>query len=126
MEKTVYKDFTTWLDNIIEKDLPEGIEAYNFNLYEGKESFHVQLIGAGSFSLDDEDWACDELFSSKENIFVIARSITGNSWEQGLNYCFQLVKQYLESGKYTKLLKASKAVGVGFVDGDIEIIYQNN
>ena len=31
--------------------------------------------------------------------------------------------QYLLSGKFAALLKSKDGVGVGFVDGDIQIIY---
>jgi hypothetical protein len=33
------------------------------------------------------------------------------------------LKQYLESGIYSNILKAHDGLGVGFADGDIEILY---
>ena len=37
-----------------------------------------------------------------------------------------ILKKYLNDGKYADLLKSREGVGVGFVDGDIEIIYKND
>ena len=33
------------------------------------------------------------------------------------------LKLYLKNGKYAEVLKSQAGVGVGFVDGNIEIIY---
>ena len=35
----------------------------------------------------------------------------------------ELLKEYLENGKHAALLKSRTGVGVGFVDGNIEILY---
>lgn len=35
----------------------------------------------------------------------------------------QLIKKYLEQGAYSNILKNYQAVGIGFVDGDIEIVF---
>ena len=43
--------------------------------------------------------------------------ITGEDWEQGLAYCIKLVREYLEIGECAHILKASDAIGVGFVQG---------
>ena len=37
-----------------------------------------------------------------------------------------MISEYLENGKYGNILTAATAVGVGFVDGDIDIIYRND
>ncbi|RAV23401.1 hypothetical protein DQG23_04190 [Paenibacillus contaminans] len=43
-----YRLFSNWLNQILEKDIPNGIKAFNFNLYEGSEdTYHIQLIGSG-------------------------------------------------------------------------------
>lgn len=35
-----------------------------------------------------------------------------------------MVRKYLEDGKYANMLKGLQAVGIGFVDGEIEILHQ--
>lgn len=42
----------------------------------------------------------------------------------GLLTCIDLIKQYLEQGKYAFILKQSNAVTAGFVDGDLEVVYR--
>lgn len=37
-----------------------------------------------------------------------------------------ILKRYLKSGKYADILKAKSGVGVGFVDGDIVILYSKS
>lgn len=44
-------------------------------------------------------------------------------WEKALKDAVLCIKKYLEDGAYG-VLKSRSGVGVGFVDGDIEIIYK--
>ena len=44
-------------------------------------------------------------------------------WEDALNYMVNELNQYLEEGKYAELLKSKTGVGVGFIDGNIEILH---
>lgn len=119
-----YKDFSKWLDSNLEQ-LPSGVIAVNFNLYEGSnQTYDIQLIGTDKFDEDDDDWACEEIFSTGENIFFIPRTEDIEDWEDGLSFIIKMVKRYLENGKYANMLKQSQAVGVGFVDGDIETLHQ--
>ena len=60
------------------------VAAYNFNLYEHHRSFAIQLIGAIRFDSDDPGWACDEAFSSGEDLFEIPHEIVGRDWQDGL------------------------------------------
>ncbi len=125
MDKKVYNEFAKWLDNVLSKKMPKDIIAFNFNLYEGEGTFHVQLIGSSSFSEEIEsDWACDEVFSTEENIFIIDRKFAGLKWEEGLSFSKEMVINYLENGKYSNILKAKEAVAIGFVDGDIDVLYK--
>lgn len=43
-------------------------------------------------------------------------------WDEILNDVTCFLKRYLESGKYADVLKAKSGVGVGFVDGNINIL----
>jgi hypothetical protein len=117
------QDFFTWIDQALLVDLPSTVQAFNFNLYEGKGEWHVQIVGTGSFSVEDEDWACDEVFTTGENIFVVNRKEAGQGWEDALKYFVALARTYLKGGKHAALLKSKKGVGIGFVDGDLELLY---
>ena len=130
MNTEIYNAFAEWLDNLLNQDMPEEIMAYNFNIYEeadesGKDllEYGVQLIASDEFSEDDDDWACSEIYSSEEDIFYIDHSDEKDAdRDRGLDFICDLVKQYLNNGTYADKLNSVKGVGVGFVDGDIEIV----
>lgn len=119
----LFIEFETWLDQVMPLDQSNDIVAYNFNLYEHEDEFAIQLIGGRWFDIDDDDWACDEIFSSGENLFCISHELVSSDWEKGLKVTTYLVGEYLDSGKYSSILKDSLGVGVGFVGGNIELVY---
>lgn len=123
MTSEFYIEFNTWADRVLTKHASNSVVAYNFNLYEHAKEFAIQLVGTRSFGLKDQDWACDEIFSSGEDLFVLPHAIVGNRWQNGLEAAKALVKNYLHHGAQAASLKASRGVGVGFVDGDIELAY---
>ena len=116
--------FTDWMTDSLSSELPNGIVAFNLNLYEDNDSFHVQLIGASTFNEADSDWACDEIFSTEESLFSVSHTITGNTWQDGLSFIKNLLIQYLDNGEKSSILRSAQAVAIGFVDGDIEIVYR--
>ncbi len=121
-----YKLFSDWMDSILQKELPNGITAFNFNIYEGANgTYDMQLIGSDEFDENDQDWACTDFYSSGEDICYIKRVKEIKQWEQGLSYISKFIKRYLTDGKNADILKSVSAIGVGFVDGDIEIIYRS-
>lgn len=119
----MYEEIEEWLDSLDLDDMPENIIAYNINLYEGDETYDLQLIGSDEFDKDDPDWACSEVYSSEEEICYIEMTDEVGDWENAQKQFAQCIKDYLEEGKYADVLKAAKAIGIGFVDGDIELVY---
>lgn len=120
-----YADFAGWLDLVLAPALPEGIRGFCFNLYEDAEDVHLfalQLIGAPSYDPLVPDWACEELYSTGEYLFL-HRSV---NWESCLVECAALVRSYLQLGLYRAKLLAAAGVAVGFVDGDLETVYEKN
>ncbi len=124
MEKSNHEIFD-WIDEILIENQISDFGAYNFNIYESEGEFHIQVVGTNSFDLDDDDWACDEIYSSEEDIFIIPFEESGSDWKDGLLYIKGLLNNYLEFGQYSRILKKSRGVGVGFVDGDIDILYKS-
>jgi hypothetical protein len=121
----VYHSFSDWVNKHLLNELPSKIVAINFNLYEGSDSaYHIQIVGCDRFDKDDEDWACYEVFSTEEDVFLVPRTDDIIQWEQGLQFMQSLVERYLIDGKYSNKLKNYAAVGVGFVDGNIETVHQ--
>lgn len=118
-----YTDFAGWLDIVLAPALPEGIKAFCFNLYEDAEDAHLfafQLIGAPSYDPMMPDWACEEVYSTGEYLFL-HRSV---SWETCLEEGEALIRRYLNLGLYRSKLLAADAVAIGFVDGDLVPVYE--
>ena len=126
IQMEVYSRFSKWLDNHLSSDLPNNVIAVNFNLYEGVEkNYNIEFVGCGTFDADDEDWVCNEVFTTREDLFCVYRADDISNWQQGLIFITALVKKYLEEGTHANKLKKYAAVGIGFVDGNIEILHQS-
>lgn len=119
----MYEDFAKWLDAVLDSNMPiEGV-AVNFNIYdEGDNEWSIQLAMTGSYNEDDDEWACDEVFTSEEDIYTWSQE---SYWEEIMNISCVMISDYLQKGKYAEALKGYKAVTCGFIDEDIETIYKN-
>ncbi|MBR1816330.1 MAG: hypothetical protein IJ763_06475 [Lachnospiraceae bacterium] len=117
----MYFEFAKWLDRILDENMTiEGVGIV-FNLYEDVDlHWSIQLTSTSYYDEDDEDWKCDEAFTSGEDLYTWKQD-TG--WEEILDISIDVVKKYLDEGKYSKELKNYKVIGIGFVDGDLEILY---
>lgn len=120
---TEFITFSHWLDSILSNCPPDEIVAFNFNLYECMEDgqFDIQLIGSAYYSDTNTDWACGTVFSSGENVFPIE----SEDWEKCLEKCEKLISEYIQHGEYAQILMYKKAVTVGFVDGDLNVVYKS-
>ena len=124
----IYVEFVNWLDNILENnDMPDETVSFCFNLYEESVEdsvYAVQLVACEAFDENDPDWACEECWSSEEDIFCVELSDeTEKDWKAAQKLITGWAEEYLERGKYASIL-TSKPVGIGFVDGDVEIIHR--
>ena len=122
IEEFNYVGFTTWLNKVLQSPLPENTKAINFNLYEEAQpnTFGIQFVATSNFELNNDDWACDEILSSNGNMFFFANS---NGWEHALKEVEENVKAYLEKEE-SSILKKYDGIGLGFVDGDLIIVYR--
>lgn len=117
------ENFCEWLDGVLAQGLPDEAAAVCFNIYEdGGDDWSIQLIAAAYFDEDDEDWACDEAFTTGEDMF---RWQERAKWSKALETAKKLISDYLNNGRYAEMLKQYEAVACGFVDGDIQILYKN-
>jgi len=115
--------FAAWIDVALSRPIPAEVRAFNFNLYEGvARTWDMELIGTASFDPTDGDWACDSVFSHPE-LFFMSHDDVGDQWEQGLAVAIDLVATYLRGGRHRHMLRDSLGVGVGFVDGDLTILW---
>ena len=111
------------MDYLLKDELNSEIKAVNFNLYEdANNKWSIELVGTSSFDKNNDDWACDEVFTTRDNPFVIENE---SDWKSMEKVFIDLVNSYLNNGKYAYKLKQYQAIGVGFVDGDLHIVYEN-
>lgn len=112
--------FDVWLGGIL-KNFDLDAKAFNFNIYENKKDFSVEFVATSSFDPDDEDWACDEIYASRNdnNEFYFDAS----DWESAEEKVQELITEYLKNGEYSHKLKSVQAVACGFVDGDLTILF---
>lgn len=115
-------EFNKWMEVQLSKCSDKDIKAFNFNLYEGEEEneYDIQIVGCKEYSFYDDDWACDVQFSSEGDLF----SFNSESWEDALQYAAILVNSYLHGTKSSNQLTNAEYVTAGFVDGDLEVIFQ--
>ena len=122
----LYTEFENWLNNQLENnDMPENTLAFCFNLYEESVEdsvYSVQIVACDKFDKDDSDWACEEVWSSEEDIFGVELSDEQEKdWSAAQKLITEWVEDYLANGQYRDVF-SGKPVAIGFVDGELEII----
>jgi hypothetical protein len=126
----VKQEFFRWTDQALSQVIPESTVAFHFNLYEGMDSVHVQLIGTESFvpgEVPERDyWPGAETFSTGEDIFEIPFSVAGSEWTEWLKMSIEMAQSYIAGGGESDVLRASRGVGIGFVDGDMHVLWQRD
>jgi hypothetical protein len=122
--------FFAWMDAMLSQHIPERTEGFHFNLYEGADSVHVQLIGTEEFEPGENPstdyWPAAETFSTGENIFEVLFSVAGPDWKAWLNTVTALVNGYIADGAHASVLRERKGVGLGFVDGDMYVLWRRD
>lgn len=121
----MFGNFGQWLDNALDSgDFPKGTAAAVFNLYEDKigKLWSTELVGTEDFDPDNEDWRCGETadLGTRDAPFGWEEE-TG--WESILSEAKEMVTDYLKSGKHAERLRSYAGIGIGFVEGDCEIVY---
>ncbi len=116
-------DLKNWLDAAMPREVPDGVVAFCFNLYEDvDDTWSVELVGCGSFDPENEDWACDEVtdFGTRKNCCSWKEA---TDWQTVLEKALDTIGSYVNQSPKAQILKEKQAIAVGFVDGDLEIIY---
>lgn len=123
------QQFESWLNESLSQDIPATVKAFSFNLYEpafvDDVKFGIELIGAEAFDEGGSDWACEEVWEPTTRGIDIPTSYTSESWETCLQRLKLLVLRHLDSDSPAiQKLKSKQGIGIGFVDGDLEIIWK--
>ncbi|WP_282296454.1 hypothetical protein [Stenotrophomonas sp. PS02289] len=122
--------FYYWIDAALSQAIPENTEAFHFNLYEGRDSVHVQLVGNETFDPGDSPgtyyWPGAETFSTGEAIFEVPFSVAGDDWQAWLSTLTQWIDDYIANGSMSSVLRSRQGVGLGFVDGDMYVRWRRD
>jgi hypothetical protein len=118
----------TWLASALAQEVPESVVAFSFNLFEletADAKYGIELVGADEFDPDDSDWACGEAWVASPRSISIPNAFANGDWDDCLRDAKRLLSKILgESSAPAAKLKEAKAVAIGFVDGDLELIWQ--
>ena len=115
-----YNKLEYWLDGVMQMSIPNDVVAFCFNLYEDtNKTWALELIGASSFDIADDDWACDEVFTTRDNPLTWHDD---KVWQDILVVTIKMLKDYLEKGKYGKALKERQGLAIGFVNGNLTLL----
>lgn len=113
--------FDTWLDGALSQPIPVSVVAFSLNL---AEPWCIEIVGSDRYSVDDPDWACEESFRPEVQRLSLPESEVGDSWEAVLEAAKRLVSAYLDrQSPGSTILRRAEAIAVGFVDGDLEIVW---
>jgi|GEM_PF-1635888 len=123
ISKTAADGFNSWLDEQLPKQKLDKVVGFNFNCYEDADHhWAVELVGTSAFSEQITDWACEELFATRKNPFVTRY---GGPFQEVLEIVEEWISAYLDQGTYKDELKEKAGIGIGFVDGDLKMLYKN-
>ena len=64
-----------------------------------------------------------DTFSSGEDLYYWKEQ---GGWKQALSTAMEMVNKYMDESDFSELLKSYDGIGIGFVDGDIEIMYRKD
>ncbi len=112
-----------WIDEILEQNIPKKTKGLNFNLYDDAgDNWSIELVATSRFDLADEDWACDEIsnFGTRKKPLKWKQK---SKWDTILEEIKEILISYLNDGNKSDILKQYDGVGVGFVDGNTNIIF---
>ena len=111
------QELITWLTPQLQA-LPAEAKSLCLNLYESEEEgeFDAQLVACAAYDREDPDWACEDIFSTGEELF----GFSSEDWEAALDLMLETMSEAIADGI---LPDAIEYVAVGFVDGDLEEVF---
>ena len=111
------QELITWLTPHLQA-LPAEAKSLCLNLYESEEEgeFDAQLVACAAYDREDPDWACEDIYSTGEELF----GFSSEDWEAALDLMLETMGKAVADGI---LPDAIEYVAVGFVDGDLEEVF---
>lgn len=123
---TFEETFKAWLMGSFSTAIPASVRAFSFNLYDLDDNdspFGVDLIGSSEFDVEDEDWACDEVWTAFPRMIAIPVAFSSRSYEGCLVRVKRLVVAAMNENGAGEILKTREGVAVGFVGGDLDLVW---
>jgi hypothetical protein len=120
--------FNAWLLDALKEPIPVEVKAFCFNLaspaYEEGVKYCIEIVGAERFDLHDENWGCDEIWRPSQYELFIPISFSTIDWEICQFRMKQLLEAFMKNDNcYVNILKQREGMGIGFVDGHLDIIW---
>jgi hypothetical protein len=116
-------DLFGWIDRSLAESIDSSVIAFCFDLYEPDG---IELIGSSVFDPNDRNWANSDDFIPSQRGMDIPENVCSGNRRERLQIIAGFIKRYLVSDtRGAKLLLSCKAIAIGFVDGDLEILNQN-
>lgn len=123
MIEEIEESIRDWLTRSLAEPTSGKVAAYCVNLYDSP--FRADLIGSSRFDPQDEDWACEEVWSPSIPYLDFPEEYAACPWEERLALCTDALRRYLsEDSSATEILRSAEAVAIGFVDGNLTIVHQ--
>ncbi len=115
-------NFEAWVKPYVLKG--KGYIAYNFNLYEFDEEneFGAELVASTAYDPDDDDWACETVYSSGDDLF----EFTANGWESALCEFLKMASDFIAKEGVAIFGDKVEYITAGFIDGNLEVLYSQN
>lgn len=109
-----------WIIRIDEtEELPKGIKALNFGLY---EPFGIELTGAKTYNVEDDDWSLREDFVPEERECPDLNVEERLSWEYFLKVMVNILKELHAELKKIDLFQV-RHITTGYREGSLVLIH---
>ena len=108
-----------WIDDAFENYIPEEINVINFELREYDDNYwSIEMIRKNNLE-EDSDYAYDKVFKKEFRSWMQKAT-----WEEILDEVITKTTKYINNGRFSEKVKSYEEIGVGFIDGDLTIVYK--
>ena len=109
-----------WILRVQQQDQPSPeIKAFNFGLIETENGYTTYLIGAKSYS-EDDDWACEEDYTPSERYLELPKDNVPSGWSEVQETIAQELTELLrDEALEGTFLRTAEFITTGFDDGDL-------
>lgn len=124
-QRQVQQPFYNWISDVL-VEIPDETIAFVFNIYEEDDAYLVDITGTIEYSDESESWTDTINWDSGEEMFIIPKEKFDGDWEEIHDVIAEALEVLVEEdNELSDTLCDSEAVAVGFIDGDLEIIWED-